>query len=102
MSFPKSNFSIFILLNLLFLNFSLTAQVLVKIGIKNDLYNLNIKISEGDYALTNGYDTVFLKKNDSITIENNFNKLNVKIGLQNIQGDSILLICKKENSSFIT
>lgn len=102
MSFPKSSFSIFILLNLLFLNFSLTAQVLVKIGIKNDLYNLNIKISEGDYALTNGYDTVFLKKNDSITIENNFNKLNVKIGLQNIQGDSILLICKKENSSFIT
>lgn len=100
MSFPKISLYLFILVNLLFLNYPARAQVLVRIGIKNDLRNLNIKISEGDYALTNGYDTIFLKKNDSISLDNNFNKLCVRYGVDNIQGDSILLINKKENSSF--
>jgi len=60
MSFQKISLFIFSLLNLLFS--PIKTQVLVKIGIKNDLYNLNIKISEGEYALTNGYDTIFLKR----------------------------------------
>ncbi|HPU47077.1 MAG TPA: SpoIID/LytB domain-containing protein, partial [Bacteroidales bacterium] len=102
MSFPKISLYLFIWLNLLFLNCPVKAQVLVRIGIKNDLRNLKIKISEGDYALTNGHDTIFLKKNDSITLDNNSNKLNVRYGVDNIQGDSILLINKKENSSFST
>lgn len=62
-----------IFLNLSLLNFSISAQILVKIGIRNDLKNIKIKISEGDYALTNGNDSIILKKNDTIILENNYN-----------------------------
>ena len=91
-----------IFLNLSLLNFSISAQILVKIGIRNDLKNIKIKISEGDYALTNGNDSIILKKNDTIILENNYNKLSARTGIKNIKGDSILLISTSTNGIFST
>jgi stage II sporulation protein D len=94
----NKKFIIFICFSLF--NLSLIAQVFVRVGIRNDLNTLKLKIIEGDYIITNGKDTCFLKQGDSILIENNRKNLIAKSGKNYLKGDSIFLFSTIENGVF--